>query len=180
MLVAAARRLFIAHGYADTSTPDISEEAGVSRGALYHQFADKRALFEAVITSEAEAVAWEIERATPEHNNGNAHLITGAQAYLQAMGKEGRCRLLLVDGPTVLGPAQMRSIDGQSGATTLVNGLREIAPGADIDRLAASADLLSAAFDRAALAIDQGGAKDVYEAAVIELIETVAERLSAD
>src|SRR3984885_8518311 len=48
-LVAAARRLFAAQGFADVPTDAIVAEAGVTRGALYHQFADKTALFDAVL-----------------------------------------------------------------------------------------------------------------------------------
>ena len=48
-LVAAARRLFAAHGFAEVPTDSIATAAGVTRGALYHQFADKMALFEAAL-----------------------------------------------------------------------------------------------------------------------------------
>ena len=48
-LQAAARRLWGARGYADVGTPEIAEAAGVTRGAMYHQYADKTALFRAVI-----------------------------------------------------------------------------------------------------------------------------------
>lgn len=48
-LVAAARRAFGAVGYADASMDDFTAEAGLTRGALYHHFGDKRGLLEAVI-----------------------------------------------------------------------------------------------------------------------------------
>ena len=64
-LVAAARSLFVEKGYADTGTPEIVEAAGVTRGALYHHFADKKALFEAVVRSESATVGSEVQNAAP-------------------------------------------------------------------------------------------------------------------
>src|SRR3954452_11958245 len=48
-LIDAARRLWAERGYADVGTPEIAKEAGVTRGAMYHQFADKATLFAAVV-----------------------------------------------------------------------------------------------------------------------------------
>ncbi len=56
-LIRARRHLFAKHGFAGTATPDIVAMAGVTRGALYHHFADQEALFDAVIRQEADAVA---------------------------------------------------------------------------------------------------------------------------
>ncbi|MSX57114.1 MAG: TetR family transcriptional regulator, partial [Actinobacteria bacterium] len=47
-LISVARRLFVEKGYFDTGTEEIVQEAAVTRGALYHHFADKKALFLAV------------------------------------------------------------------------------------------------------------------------------------
>lgn len=157
-LIAAARRLFAEKSYAETSTPDIVAAAGVTRGALYHHFTDKQALFYAVAEEEAATVAAEIEHAAPEDLDARQALISGSRAYLEAMQAPGRTRLLLLDGPAVLGRTGMDEIDARHGNRTLREGL------AIAMRLGAMKKLplapltgqLAAAFDRAALAIDAG------------------------
>src|SRR5690606_20292643 len=62
-LLEIARTLFAARGYAGTGTEDVVGRAGVTRGALYYHFADKRALFEAVVEQEAQSVLAAIEQA---------------------------------------------------------------------------------------------------------------------
>ncbi|TWG88806.1 TetR family transcriptional regulator [Cupriavidus gilardii J11] len=176
-LLAAARALFVEKGYAATSTPDIAAMAGITRGALYHHFEDKRALFRAVLEEEARAVADEIERAAPATRSPRKALLAGSQAYLDAMTVEGRTRLLLIDGPAVLGVGETLALDEMHAGRTLREGLAlvldgRIAPPVTVDALAT---LLSAAFDRAALAIDAGSDPVAIRAAMTRLIErTVA------
>ena len=164
-LIAAARALFTGKGYAATGTPEIVSTAGVTRGALYHHFADKQALLRAVVEQEAAAVAAEIENATPDDpTDAIAALRAGAHAYLQAMRAPGRARLLLLDGPAALGRDGMDQIDAAHGNRTLREGLTltmragAIAP----MPLGPLTTLLGAMFDRAALAIEQGEPADDY------------------
>lgn len=172
-LMQAARALFVDKGYAETSTPEIVAAAGITRGALYHHFEDKRALFRAIVTDEALAVADAIERQTPDGLSPIDALLKGSTAYLDAMRVPGRTRLLLIEGPSVLGLAEMKKLDDENAARTLRDGLE-----AAIDvrglPLAALADLLSAAFDRAALAIDAGETAKDYSAAIAALIRRIA------
>ncbi|WP_457586859.1 TetR/AcrR family transcriptional regulator [Ensifer canadensis] len=169
----AAHGLFVERGYAETSTPDIVAAAGMTRGALYHHFEDKKALFRAVAEREAGAVAARIERATIDDLTPREALITGARAFFGAMAEPGRIRILLLDGPAVLGTREMAAIDAANAQRTLEDGLAEaMAPKVvDRDALAATATLLSAAFDRAALEIAEGAPTNLYVEAISHLID---------
>ncbi|CEJ14844.1 Transposon Tn10 TetC protein [bacterium YEK0313] len=171
-LLAAARALFVAKGYAETSTPEIVAAAGITRGALYHHFEDKKALFRALLETEARKVAEEIEAAAPVDLAPVAALEAGSQAYLEAMAVPGRTRLLLVEGPAVLGLKDMAALDAAHGARTLREGLEAALPRADRGALplAELAQILSAAFDRAALAVETGEDVAAYRAAITALI----------
>ncbi|MFD2262220.1 TetR/AcrR family transcriptional regulator [Lacibacterium aquatile] len=165
-LLQAARALFVEKGYAETSTPEIVAAAGITRGALYHHFADKRALFRAVVIEEAQAVAADIERTAAVATSPLDALLVGSDAYIDAMQAPGRTLLLLIDGPAVLGHREMQHLDGDHAARTLAQGLAAVSGKQD----QALADLLSAAFDRAALAIESGEPAEVYRAAIKMLV----------
>ncbi len=171
----AARGLFVTRGYADTSTPDIVAAAGLTRGALYHHFEDKKTLFRAVAEREAGAVAISIEQATANDLTPRDALKVGARAYFDAMREPGRIRLLLLDGPAVLGKQEMAAIDAANAQRTLEEGIAEaMAPAVPgPERLSAMASLLSAAFDRAALDIADGASAELYA----ETIGTLIDRL---
>ncbi len=194
-LIAAARVLFVDKGYADTGTPEIVAAAGVTRGALYHHFADKQALFRAVVEAEAAAVAAAIEDAAAAGaaestsgaipaapGDGMRSLVAGARAYLAAMAVPGRTRLLLVEAPAVLGAPEVRAIDGGHAERTLRAGLEEAIAAGDLCALPLPAltSLLSALFDRAALDAaaegDAGAAMTVIEALLAGLAPLAARR----
>ena len=175
-LVAAARKLFTEKSYAETSTPEIVAAAGVTRGALYHHFADKQALFRAVVEQEAAEVASEIESAAPASLGARDALVAGSDAYLAAMRAPGRTRLLLLDGPAVLGRAGMDEIDARHGNRTLREGLAAAMRAGAIAALPLDAltALLAAAFDRAALAIEAGADAEDYRAVLAALLDGLA------
>ncbi|WP_316152431.1 TetR/AcrR family transcriptional regulator [Cupriavidus sp. BIC8F] len=171
-LLDAARALFVSRGYGDTSTPDVCAAAGITRGALYHHFADKRDLFRHVLAEEAAAVAADIEAAAPVGLDAADALIAGAQAYLDAMTVPGRTRLLLVEGPAVQGLRETLALDDANAARTLREGLKA----AGVDPQGDVAPLLSAAFDRAALEIEAGADAARVRGAMLWLLRRVLGR----
>ena len=167
-LIAAARALFVEKGYAETGTPEIVAAAQVTRGALYHHFADKADLFRATLEQEAKAVAVQIERETANPVSALEAITLGTESYFSAMSVPGRARLLLVDGPAVLGHAEIARIDGEAGGEELRQGLAYAVEEGALEAvpLDAMAQVLSAAFDRAALAIAEGEPADDYKQAI--------------
>ena len=161
-LIAAGRRLFVEKGYAETSTPEIVAAANVTRGALYHHFEDKAALFRAVIVTESEHVADAINIATRGCADAVGALDTGTDAYLDAMTVPGRTRLLLIDGPAALGRKAMDEIDRESSGGTIVVGMSGATWGRPDARMEVQGRLLSAAFERAALDIADGADPVTY------------------
>jgi len=170
-LLAAARTLFVEKGYAETSTPEIVRNAGVTRGALYHHFEDKAALFDALICAEAAQLAADIEAAAL--GSAKDPMQSGTEAFFAAMSRPGRTRLLLVDGPAALGQARMQEIDAGNGRRTLREGLAAARPDLPPEELDALSLLLSAAFDRAAQAISDGAEQAPLLSGVLKLITGV-------
>jgi AcrR family transcriptional regulator len=111
-LISAARKLWGLRGYAEVGTPEIVKEAGVTRGAMYHQFADKAALFRAVVEAvEQDLIA---RMATVVASSGAttpADAIRAAvDAWLEVSGDPEVRQLILLDAPAVLGWAGFRDV----------------------------------------------------------------------
>lgn len=176
-LISAARQLFVEKGYADTATPDIVAAAGVTRGALYHHFEDKKALFRAVIERESMAVASDIDRGAASAATPRDALVSGASAYFAAMAVEGRARLMLLEAPAVLGVERTAEIDRDNAEDRLREGVSDyLGAAVSADEVRALTNLLSSAFDRAVLEIERGGEPSLYEAAIARLIDGLIPR----
>jgi len=111
-LITAARRQFGAGGFAEVGAERIAHEAGMTRGALYHQFADKTDLFAAVLDEVeaeiAQRVAGAVAGFDPADTTGM--LLAGADAWLDASAEPDLQRIVLLDGPSVLGWDRWREI----------------------------------------------------------------------
>ncbi len=112
-LIAAGRELFGRLGYGGVSTVAIADAAGVSRGAMYHQFADKRDLFEAVFEDVERELVGEIDAAVSAHGAADPvdSLIVGCLAWLDASADPAAQRIILLDAPAVLGWARWREVE---------------------------------------------------------------------
>ncbi len=154
-ILAAARRLFAERGFFSTGTTDIVVEAGVgTRGALYYHFEDKEALFAAVL-EELEADLAQTVRAMVTADSGFERLRQALLGFLDASLDAEIARILLIDGPAVLGWDKWRRIEARHGLGAirrlLETGIEDgtIKPVA----VAPSAHLLLSAADEAALFI---------------------------
>jgi len=134
LLLDVARSLFAAHGYAGTSTEEVVQQASVTRGALYHHFRNKRALFAAVAddlerelsehviaAGAAESGLWEQQRA-------------GIAAFLDACLDPAIHQILLLDGPSVLGWQAWRALDARYGLGILIAGLTALIEAGEIEQ----------------------------------------------
>jgi AcrR family transcriptional regulator len=111
-LVAAGRRLFAEHGFAGVGTEAIVAEAHVTRGALYHHFADKTALFDEVFqVVERDAAQRLAERALANgHDDARTIMKRSVDAWFEACDDPEVYRILLIDAPSVLGWARFRQL----------------------------------------------------------------------
>ena len=111
-LIAAARRLWGMRGYAEVGTPEIATTAGVTRGAMYHQFADKAALFREVVEAVEQDVMARMGTLVAESGATTpADAIRAAvDAWLEVSGDPEVRQLMLLDAPSVLGWAGFRDV----------------------------------------------------------------------
>jgi AcrR family transcriptional regulator len=122
-LLAAARALFADRGYADTSTEEIVQQAGVTRGALYHHFLDKQDLFRAVVEELEREFLARVAAAAPPGGVWDA-LQAAFQAFLDACLEPAMQRIMLLEAPSVLGWEAYREIEERYSLGALEAALR--------------------------------------------------------
>jgi AcrR family transcriptional regulator len=152
-IVAAARKLFAAHGFEGTSMDDIAARAGVAKGALYHHFPSKEALFTRVLDGvQAELAALPPPPSARRLTDPRDVIADAALRYLQAASEPGVRRILLIDGPAVIGWQKWREIDDRYfGAGTRIAVAAVLGPAAKPAEIDALAHLVLGAVMEAAL-----------------------------
>jgi AcrR family transcriptional regulator len=183
-LQAAARQLFTIKGYHATGTNDLVALAAVTRGALYHHYADKEALFEAVFREVAE----ELSRAAADEaiqftGNPWRQLLEGLQSYLRLVAARADVqRVLLLDGPVVFGWTRWREIESEYTFNQLSGGLQAMMElGLMVDTPPRPlAQLILAALNDAAISIANAGDPEAARAgagaALTALVQGLAKK----
>jgi AcrR family transcriptional regulator len=174
-LVRVGRDLFARRGFADVPTEEIVRRAGVTRGALYHHFRDKRDLFAAVVeqveqdvmervgtAALAEADPWEQQRAA-------------IGAYLDVCLEPAVQRIVLVDAPSVLGVVAWREIEARYGLGVVTAGLQSVMEAGYIDEQPVEplAHLMLGALTEGGLMIARADDREAARAATGDAIDRI-------
>lgn len=165
-ILAAARELFMSRGYEVVSIDEIAQAAGYKKGAFYHQFPSKRDVFEQVLDGVQAALAARLmARAAGAPKGASPQAVAQSiLAYVNGAVQPDVRRILLIDGPVVLGWERWREIDDKHFAGIVrasVTGL--MGTDADEAQIASATRLLLGAIMEAALA--SGAADDPQAAA---------------
>lgn len=175
-LLAVARTRFAEHGYAGTATEELVQAAGVTRGALYHHFENKEGLFRAVLEQVHAEVGERVGAAADAQCDAWQALVAGCRAFLSAANDPAIQRIMLIDGPAVLGWSKWRDMDAEHSLHLLRDHLALLADQGMLRtrRTEPLAHLLSGAMNELALWIAHpGGTDDALAQAIAALEETL-------
>jgi AcrR family transcriptional regulator len=152
-LLRESRRLFATQGYGAVGLSEIVRAAGVTKGALYHHFGSKAALFRAVLEEVQQEVAQRVAATSEAQEDPWAELTAGCQEFLTASNDPDVQRIMLVDGPAVLGWSEWRALDEAASVRHLAEALGALIEAGRIapQPVAPLTHLLSGAMNEAAL-----------------------------
>jgi len=178
-LIEIATPLFAGRGYEDTSIEAVLQESGVSRGALYHHFAGKEGLFQAVHEAVAARIDQEIALATRGADGPVAALRAGCLTWVRLAGDPVVQRILLVDAPAVFGWTRWREREEQHSLGMIKIALQAVS---DVGRLPADlvtpfAHMLLAALNEIAIVIARADDTDDATREGEDAIEALLQRL---
>jgi AcrR family transcriptional regulator len=180
-LVAAARPLFSERGYAAVGTDEIARAAGVTRGALYHQFAGKEELFVAVYEQiETEIVAR--IAGVPATGDPAAALHAGIDSWLAACAEPEVHRIVLIEAPAALGWERWREIGRRYAVGLIETTVQGLIEGGAVARqpVRPLAHVLLGALEEAALyaarADDRAAATAEVRFALAQLVDGLLRR----
>jgi AcrR family transcriptional regulator len=172
-LMEAARDAFGRKGYEATSVAEILDAAGIAKGALYHHFATKEELFDAVLDRLVEEIAGEAAQRARRASDPVASLKAGCSAWLEMSLDPAVQRIGLLDAAAVVGWARVREIDERHILSGIRTNLERIGTlDTDVDLFA---HMVLAAVNEAALFIaradDPQAALETGRRAVDQLID---------
>lgn len=172
-IVSAAREVFAERGYNAVSVEEIAQRAGVSKGALYHQYRDKVDVLAAAYEDLEREMSQRIIAAASLHADPVDALRAGCHAFLDECSSPTTRRLALVDAPAGLGWERWRAIDARHGFGLLRFGLQAAADAGRVraDHIESRAHLLLAALMEGALLIGTASDPDATRRDIGMLID---------
>lgn len=180
-LIQAARKAFAVKGYAAASMDDLTADVGLTRGALYHNFGDKRGLLAAVVNQIDSEMAARARLKAAEEKNGWDAMMTEGVAYIEMALEPEVQRIVLLDGPAFLGdpsqwPSQNACLQETLGAVRRLvdeGTMKQVDPDA-------AARLLSGAALNAALWVAASESPETRLPRAIEAFRLLASGLRAE
>ena len=180
-LMAAARPLFAERGFNGVGTEEIVRAAGVTRGALYHQFKDKAELFEAVFEEIEEEVMQRVAAVVLKRGGDDplAALRAGALGWLDAAMDPEVQRIVLIEAPAVLGWERWREISMRYGMGLTQAALQAAMDAGAIDRqpVVPLAHIVIGALDEAALYVARAEKPKAASREIAPMIDRLLESL---
>jgi AcrR family transcriptional regulator len=178
-LIEVATGLFAEHGYEGTSIEAVLSAAGVSRGALYHHFGGKEALFRAVLEALTERITVQMTEVISGCTDPVDAVRTAALSWIDLAGDPVIQRIMLVDAPSVLGWEQWRAMDEGRTVSAMRDMLQAVS---DTGRLPGElvgpfAHMILAALDEAALIVARAPNSRVAAAEERQAVEEFLARL---
>lgn len=125
-LIEAAREIFTEQGYQATGVEAIARAARVTRGAFYHHFLDKKALFDALVVELQQRCAAEVVAKARVQAEPWDRLVAGCHAFLEAAVEPGYQRLAIQEAPAALGAARCREIGEAYPFGLMINALTDL------------------------------------------------------
>ena len=125
-LLTVAREMFTQDGYELTRIENVVRAARVTRGALYHHFPDKRALFEAVVVSLQQSVAASVRSTVRKDPDRVRQLAEGIAAFMELCTEPSYRRLVIDEAPAVLGAQRCREIEDESAIGMMIAAVTEL------------------------------------------------------
>ncbi|WP_055696330.1 TetR/AcrR family transcriptional regulator [Streptomyces prasinopilosus] len=177
-LVRESRRLFSTLGYGSVGLSEIVHAAGVTKGALYHHFSSKADLFRAVLEQVQQEVAERIAETADAREDTWEQLVSGCRAFLTVSTDPTIQRIMLVDGPAVLGWSEWRAMNETTSGRHLAQVLGDLIDEGVFaaQRVEPLTHLLSGAMNEAALwlatSTDPRNPDDVQDA-LVSMLESL-------
>lgn len=181
-LLRTARALFIEHGFEAVTTPMIAAKAQVSQGTVFHHFNTKRDLFIAVYNPFQLEFLAHLEAAAAKATSPEERFDRIWRAYLASTDDEGMRRMVLLDGPRVIGLENVRAHDRETIFAFFTQELVALKEAGVIEMASprATAVLLLGALDQAAFEIADFPDDLEMKRHLIDAIASLIERLKTD